>query len=169
MKGNPLKPISGQTGSATVISLLLLTTLTIVGISSINNSTVELKISHNERTYHKNFYQAESAAHEGAQRLKLENDPEELRPAVTTADWLIEEEDADLTDTTNWVDDDSQNDNSDASVLSTSASFASVGKGVAGGSSLDLSATSLHDYALYGLSISSNGKVLIEMGYRKRF
>ncbi len=160
--------VENEEGSAIVLALLILVVLTILGISSTNTATVEYKIVHNEKTYQRNFYQAESATMEAAERIEVENNTENLIPALTTLNW-VNDETTDLTVTANWVDDGSVNDNSDPSVVSADAKYATVGRGVARGSSLDVSGSMVHVYSVYGLSRSSNGNVLIEIGYRRRF
>jgi len=160
--------LDNEKGSAIILAVLILAVLTILGVSSVNTSTIELKIVRNEKLYQQNFYLAEAAAYEAGERLKIEDDPEELRPAVTTKDWL-NEDDIDLTATDNWVDDDSADDTADQSAVSPDAKFASTGKGIDKGSSLDIGASSVHTYSLYGLSTKDNGKVMIEIGYKKRF
>jgi len=160
--------IKDNNGSALVLTMLILAVLTIVGISSISTTSTELKIVYNEKVYQRNFYLAESASYEGAQRLEVETDPDELIPSRTNLDWLNGGT-VDYTIATNWVDDGSVNDNSDSATVAASAAFASVGHGVLKGSSLDIGTSRLYSYSMYGLAVSGNGKVLIEMGYKKRF
>ncbi len=53
-----------------VIVLLMLVLMTIIGISAINMSMVETMIVRSDGQYKRNFYMAESAGHEAAQRLE---------------------------------------------------------------------------------------------------
>jgi Tfp pilus assembly protein PilX len=62
--------LDSEQGSAIVFALLILTVLTIVGLSSIQTSSVELQIAHNEKMIQKNFYIAESAWKDGAYWLE---------------------------------------------------------------------------------------------------
>ena len=56
-----------------VIVLMMLILITIVGISAINMAMIESSIVRTDGLYKRNFYLAESAAYEAAQRL--ENTP----------------------------------------------------------------------------------------------
>ncbi|MBI5894995.1 MAG: hypothetical protein HZB24_02955, partial [Desulfobacterales bacterium] len=60
---------SSQSGSALVITLMVLTALTILGVAALNTSNVELKIVRNEREVRETFFLAEGAVAEGVQRL----------------------------------------------------------------------------------------------------
>jgi hypothetical protein len=44
-----------------------------------------------------------------------------------------------------------------------------VYRGVASGSSLDMSGSTLHEYALYGRSDSRRGTAIVQLGYKRRF
>lgn len=160
--------IDNEKGSAIVFSLLILVVLTILGISSVTTSIIEMKIVHNEKIYQKNFYQAESAAMEAVKRIEIEKDTDKLRPGLTTYEWLKDDV-IDMTDTANWLSNGSISDNSAISLASTDARFAVVGKEIARGSSLDIGGSTVHVFSVYGLSQSNNGNVLIEIGYRRRF
>jgi len=160
--------IDNEDGSTIVFALLILVVLTILGISSATTSTIEMKIVHNEKIYQRNFYQAESATMEAAERIEIEKDTDQLRPGLTNYVWL-KDDTIDMTDMTNWVGDGLVNDNSSPSLVSTDSRFATVGRGIAKGSSLDVGASTVHVFSVYGLSQSNNGNVLIEIGYRRRF
>jgi hypothetical protein len=60
-----------EAGSVLVVSLLILVLLTIIGISAMNTSNVELKISGNEKVYKMALYAAESARAYVAKRSEL--------------------------------------------------------------------------------------------------
>ena len=47
--------------------------------------------------------------------------------------------------------------------------YASVSQGIAPGSSLDMTKTRVHDYAVYGWCNSNSNLVMVEVGYRKAF
>ncbi len=71
LKKDAEKDGKNEDGFITVITvLLMLLLLTIVGVSSINNSVTESFIVRNTGLYSKNFYLAESAGYEAAQRLE---------------------------------------------------------------------------------------------------
>lgn len=59
------KNISRQQGMAMIISMLILLVLTLVGVSSMNNTILEEKMSGNVRDYNIAFQAAESALAEG--------------------------------------------------------------------------------------------------------
>jgi hypothetical protein len=60
-----------EQGSAIVFALLILAVVSILGISSINTSDIELKIVSNERLYQRDFYIADSAWKYGAYWLDV--------------------------------------------------------------------------------------------------
>jgi hypothetical protein len=59
-----------QSGAVLVITLLVLLAVTVLGVASLQTTSVELNISRNEREIRETFYLAEGAAMEGLQRLK---------------------------------------------------------------------------------------------------
>lgn len=170
--------LGNEEGSAIIIAVVLLLVVTVMGIAAINTSTTEIKIYHNEIIYQRNFYQAESAAIEAAKRIEVEKDTNQLRPDSTTYNWVKDKDEVktkDMTDTANWVYEGSEKDNSYPSLFNTdpkyaiNVKYAIVGRGIAKGSSLDVGASTVHVFSVYGLSESNNGNVLIEIGYRRRF
>ncbi len=58
--------IDNEKGSAIIIALLALAVVTLFGISSIETSSIELKIVRNERMYQRCFYVADSGWKDGA-------------------------------------------------------------------------------------------------------
>jgi hypothetical protein len=64
--------IDNEQGSAVVYAVLMLAVLSILGISSTNTSTVEMKIVGNERIFQRDFYIADSAWQYGAYWLDAE-------------------------------------------------------------------------------------------------
>jgi len=66
MKDHSLR---GQEGIALILALLMLLILTIIGISSINSSVFETKISGNERMGNAAFYGSEAGVIMGVDRL----------------------------------------------------------------------------------------------------
>ena len=163
--------LNNEKGSVLVLALLLLAVLTVVGLSSINMSVTEYKIVGNERVYQNNFYRAESAALEAAKRLDL-IDVEVLRgknfsgyPWLNTQDDVATEDGDDgLADTSNWEESNSD----DASVLD-NTKFAVVEKGIAKGTSLDVTqGSNVYEYVVRGYAHDNGGRVLIEIGYKIR-
>jgi hypothetical protein len=183
-KHNKKNSLADEDGSAMVIALIVLAVLTIIGIFAINTSTTELQIVRNEQIYQINFYQAESSAYQAAQRIELETNSDNLLPRLSPPDWINDTTDTsgnpvELSVPGNWVVDDvTANDNSakafipeaDGTVsMSAEALYAAISKGVRKGSSLDIAATRLYEYAVFGQSQSNNGSVIVEIGYLKRF
>lgn len=157
-----IKPLNDN-GSVTVIALLILVILTILGVSSTRTSTIELKIVQNEKLYQKNFYKAEAAVYEAAQRLENESDPDNLRPDLTPLSWL-KDDTVDLEDLAVIA----VNGNT-ALVDATNAIYASTAHGIVGGGSLDLTKTSsMYSFEIFGLSQEQNGRVFIRIGYKRR-
>lgn len=62
--------INNENGSVIVLALLMLAVLTILGVSSTNNTNIELQIVRNERIYQRDFYIADSAWKYGAYWLE---------------------------------------------------------------------------------------------------
>ena len=168
-----IKPINNENGSAIVLALIILAVLTIIGISASTTTTIELKIVRNERILQQNFYTAEASVYEGAQRIEQESNPEVQLIAWTTGhDWLNDNT-LDFSTSANWQDlgpaSGNVNDNSDASVIDPTASFAANAKGVRTGGSLDMGSTRLYEYSVFGLSQWNGGRSIIEIGYLRRF
>lgn len=148
--------INNQNGSTIVMAMLILAVVTILGISSINTSTTELQIVRNERIYQQNFYMAESAALEGLQFLESELVTEAMLdnknfPSVVP----------DINDSGTW--------HVSLTLSDPNVKYGVVETNIALKSSLDMTATSqLFDYIGRGEGAFNNGKVTIEIGYRKR-
>jgi len=160
MKRHQAKNIlNNSSGSTIILVVLILAVLTILGISSINTSTIELQISRNEKTYQENFYQAEAAAMEGAQQLEVT--PEEvLDDRAFPLEWLKNTTGALITESRIIT---------DQRVI---ARFSVVEESIAKGTSLDMAErNNMYDFTVRGLcddSANNNGRVLIEIGYKKR-
>ena len=59
--------LANENGSVLVLALILLMLLTMVGISAIDTSTLEIQVAGNERNYKRNFFRAEAAALQASQ------------------------------------------------------------------------------------------------------
>lgn len=166
MTGMKIKNIYGnERGSALVLVMIIMAVLSIIGVSSINNTTTELTIVRNERIFQENFYKAESAVMEGLQELETASFDQLSDRTFATFVWLKKyNENLDMTNTINW-----DATNSSASATLPNAEYAIVEKGVTGGASLDITATSnLYDYIAVGHGNANNGEVVIEVGYKMR-
>jgi len=158
--------LENERGSALVLVMIIMAVLSIIGISSINTTTTELAIVRNERIYQTNFYKAESAVMEGLQELETASFDQLGDRTFTTFVWLKKyDATLDMLDIANW----NTATNSSASANLPEADYAIVEKGIVVGDSLDMTATSnMYDYVARGVGYSDNGRVLIEIGYKKR-
>ena len=85
-----------------VVVLLMLVLVTIIGVSAINMTTIESTIVRTDGLYKRNFYVAESAAYEAAQLL--ENTAMTETNPTGGVPWIVPTG-TDMTDWTNWRDD----------------------------------------------------------------
>jgi Tfp pilus assembly protein PilX len=152
-----------QHGAVLYGVLMVLLLLTIIGIASTKVSNTEVQISGNELIYQQNFYRAEGACMEGAERLEAIADP-----SATPPTWL----DNVLLDVT-----DSQIRTWQfgavpaprTSVLP-DTSLIALAQGIVHGSSLDVESSKVHGYAIYGRSApSGRGATTVGIGYQKAF
>jgi Tfp pilus assembly protein PilX len=144
-----------------VVALLIMAVLTILGISAVSTSNIDIMIAANDRLYKRNFYRAEAASMEGIQIIE-DSDAVDLCPGLMCG--LVTDGTTDMEVASNW-----DTGNSLASAA-TNARSAVVLTGVAGGASLDMAAPSqLFEYHVYGTHNDPDGSVLqIVVGYRKR-
>ncbi len=150
-----------EDGSILVLGMLMLVLLSLIGIAVINTSTIEVHVSANERFYKENLYDAEAATLEAAQRLEnadLKNNPPAwLRPfgSVNEANDMFSED--------FWA--------NSAAPAGSSPNSRQVAAflGYGPGSSLDVSVSRVHLYAVYGRSQRNNGTALVRVNYRKAF
>ena len=169
-----LRCIDNERGSVIVVAMIVLVLLTLIGISSTDNTVVENAIVRSEAFYRQNFYKSEGAIVELAQFMER-NDIS----SPATYDWLTDSTAAlDMTDPSNWTwtgagaYNSQLSNNMDASDGANVTLQAAVANGVAPGSSLEMtSGSSLYDYMVYGLfeSTANQGRKLVAAGYRKRF
>ena len=155
--------LNNDHGSITVIALLILSLLTVIGFSALNTANTELKIAQNDSLYRKNFFKAEGAAIEAAQRIENEKlTPENL---AATEDGWIQESGFEIENTT------VMETVSAAASVGDDATYAAISRGIASGSSLVMTeASSLHEFAVHGLYNNPyKGVVHIEIGYKTRF
>jgi type IV pilus assembly protein PilX len=158
--------IDNQDGSMLVISMLILVLLTLVGVSASTNTEVELRIADNDRSHKINVYGAESGAMLAAQQMENETNITNLRDL--TPAWLQPRtflDSDDIHSPTIWA---SANNTSEQG-MDANNRYLALYRGVASGSSLDMSASTLHEYALYGRSESRRGTAIVQLGYKKRF
>jgi Tfp pilus assembly protein PilX len=160
--------IGNQEGSMLVISMLILVLLTLLGVSASTNTAVELKIADNDRSHKINVYRAESAAMMAAQRM--ENTTNVMTLIDLSENWLqpadfLKSPNPNIQSATVW---DATN-NTSAQGMDGNNRYLVVYRGVSTGSSLDMSGSTLHEYELYGRSVSRRGTAIVQLGYKKRF
>ena len=184
--------LNNEEGSAIVMALIILVILTIIGIVSTNDTVFELQIVRNEALYRRNFYSAESAIVESAQRLETSNAANSL-PISTTFPWLNSAVGVpDMENMASWKDNsdppiwvDPPNWTADGNPKSAASNnmdnpadtrnntrYAAICNGIAAGSSLSMTnGRNLYAYSIYGLfdSTTNQGRSLIRMGYYKSF
>ena len=157
--------IPNQAGSALVLTMILLAVLTTMALSSMNLTVTESRIVRNERIYQDNFYRAESAAREAAKQIELASDADLSDQSFSTFTWLKDAKDNDLTDYNNW----NTATNSASATGLENTEYSVVQRGIARGSSLDMTrTTNMYDYAARGYAHDAGGRVIIELGYRRR-
>lgn len=88
MKKSMLKNINKQSGAVLVLSLLMLFVLTLIGVSSINTTTMEEKMSGNSRNQQLAFHAAEIAIREAEIFLTITSNPPALFTATSGANGL---------------------------------------------------------------------------------
>ena len=159
----PFKDFHNEDGSVLVVVLIMIALLTLMGMSATTNSTLELQIAGAGRDYQESFYKAEAAAMQGGALLE---DAEATELTDKTVTGLVGT--TDMTLPANWT-----TSNEDAGVDGLAnlgeTQYAIMDIGIAGGSSLDMSASNLHEYKSLGYHESKKGRVLVEIGYLKRF
>lgn len=168
-------PLSNERGSALIVSLLMLTILTVIGLASINTSSIEIQIARNDRIYRQNINLAESAASHIVKQIANmdgnaqdpQSDYEDLFPSTSTLNW-VSAQTASFFETPNqWDSDGSNNDDNAVSNVSGSYRYAANYLGKQGGSSLNPGSLSINLYSVYGISENNGGVALIQMGCKK--
>jgi len=162
---NITEPVDNEEGSIIVIALIMLMLVTVMGLSATTTTTIEIQIAGNDRTYTENFYRADSAIYDNAQRI--ENAGDELkRPTTGSPAWFIEETDLpepDITHAGNWIDANS------TTFIDATTRFLTIYKGVTAGSSLDVSRSRLYSYQINSRTSRNNGLIFLEGGFRRAF
>ena len=168
---NHLFILKNEEGSAIVVALLTLMVVTIIGVSSSNKTASELQVVRNDGIYKRNLYLAEGAAHEAIQRIwnLSREDPETLQDKGP--DFLNAPSEATpIVDINNWDNDgEDDDDTAELSSLNPDTRIAAVDDGIVDDGSLEMTATNVHEFRVFGLSEASNGRVFIQIGYRERF
>ena len=143
-KGRGMTAISklkNEDGSILIVALVLLVLLTLIGISVSTTSEIETRIAGNEMRYKRNLYSAEAVAMECAQTME---DNGILDGTVAWLKGLGSVSRDDVLDDTYWAA------NSQVSAMDANARYMGVVEGIAEGTSLDMTKSTVHTYTIYG-------------------
>jgi hypothetical protein len=101
-----MKPIvKNECGAVILITLMILALMTIIGISALNMSISESLSVRNAGLFKQNLYLVESSVMEGLQRIadmEFDGAISDLDPQRTTQDWIIHDEDWEITMEKKW-------------------------------------------------------------------
>jgi hypothetical protein len=169
--------VNNEEGFVLVLSLMILVVLTLLGISANRTSQIEVQIAGNENIMKMDFYKAEAAAHEMAQRLENEHDANKLKAARTPFVWLSASDVDPKTEKERLLEGgDEWKAKSAASKLSVdpqaTVEMAALDYGVVKGgeaASLKLSETRVYFFKLIGRTTRDKREKMIEIGYKKRY
>lgn len=165
-KDNPMKRnhwIKDEDGTVLVVALLILVFLTLIGITISATTEVEIQIAGNDRLYKDNLYTVEAATMEAAQMMEefVSLDPS-AHPFIKPLGSVTVD---DIRDDTYWPG------NGQASTVDGNTSFIAVEEGVAEGTTLDMTKTTLRSYSIYGRRYDTarpnKGRGIVRVGYRK--
>jgi Tfp pilus assembly protein PilX len=163
---NITEPVDNEEGSIIVIALIMLMLVTVMGLSATTTTTIEIQIAGNDRTYTENFYRADSAVYDNAQRIQNAGD-ELKKPSNSGPVWFIEKTDlpvqSDITDAANWTDTNS------TTFIDATTRFLTIYEGVTQGSSLDVARSRLYSYQINSRTSRNNGQIFLEGGFRRAF
>ena len=161
-----------ETGSVLVITMLVMISLTAIGMMSIYTGIVEMHIGRNERQLQETFYSAEACAVETIQVLSSMSAIDLQEKAE---DWLhsheeVEIDQIDFRNPYDWNFGDSGEVNAAKSKVFADTYFSAVEWDVAGGESLIIgNHTRLYQMRIYSLCHLYGANELIEIGYRLRY
>lgn len=146
-----------EDGSVIVVALALLVLLTLMGISATTTSMVEIQIAGAKKTHTGHLFLAEGAAMHCVQTMQ---DDENL---ISNTTYVNDEGTVSDTDIGNL-----QITNSLPSSISPSGTgYAAIYEGTVG--SIKMGQPNLHGYVVYGWHDTHQGRVIVEVGYRKAF
>ena len=149
----------GEEGSVLIIALLVLAFFTLLGVSTFSISTMEIRIIGNENTQKQNLYCAEAAA------MRCAQDMQDQDLSTASLSYLNGINSATHTQS----DIISLPQSETFAELPATTAYASVSRGIAAGSSLDMTKTRVHEYSVYGWCDRNNNLVIVEVGFRKAF
>jgi len=162
MRMKPMKKqflLCQEQGSVLIVALVVLALFTLLSISSTATTIMEIRITGNENIQKENLYAAEAAAMRCAQDMQ-DTDLRTSGPAYLNPINSVTQSQSDICSLTNPA---------TFSELPATTAFASVSRGIASGSSLDMTKTRVHEYSVYGWCDRNRNLVIVEVGYRKAF
>jgi Tfp pilus assembly protein PilX len=177
-----IRCVDNQNGTAIITALLILMLLTFVALVATNTTMDEKAMVRSEAVFEQVFDLAESADLEGIQLLADASADCSLQANVTgacTTNGILDQ--ADLDDEDNdMVNLDKNGDNiisgandfvasQRSSIDATNNTYRKIYQKKIEGGSLGLDTSRNYSYNAYGFSEKYNSRVLIKMGYRKRF
>lgn len=153
--------LNNEDGSVMAVALALLMLLTLIGISATTTSMIEIQITGAKKTYTEHLFLAEGAAMQCAQRLFDASDPSS-EPYYNDERDKTDDEVQALIQNLNFT-------NSETSPISTSGTtgYATLYIGMVG--SMKMGQPNLHGYRVYGWHVTPQGRVTVELGYRRAF
>jgi hypothetical protein len=153
-----------DSGSVLIIALLVLMLLALLGVSAGTTASIEIRVAGNERVYRQNLYRAEGAAVVGAQLLENNQDIVALRESAFPNMSYAELPDPDPFSDANWVPPLS------AAAIDDQSRYTMVHtERLAGGASLDMEESRLHQFDVYGRSDHNRGTGIVQIGWWKRY
>lgn len=150
--------LASQEGSVMIVALAMLMLLTLIGISATTTSMVEIQIAGAKKFFTQHLFLAEGAAMHAIQAM--ENDPN----LISNTTYVNLEGTVTENDIRNLFEGKTKQ---NSSISSSGTGYAAVSEGVIG--SIKMGQPNLHGYAVYGWHDTPQGRVIIEVGYRKAF
>ena len=147
-----------EQGSVLIVALVILALFTLLSVSSTTTTNMEIRITGNENIQKENLYAAEAAAMRSAQDMQ-DTDLRTSSPTYLNPINSATQSQSDICNLTH----------TDFTELPATTAFASVSRGIASGSSLDMTKTRVHEYSVYGWCNRNNNLVIVEVGFWKSF
>jgi Tfp pilus assembly protein PilX len=176
--------VNNEDGFVLILSMMVLVVLTLLGMSGTRSAIIETQIAGNDNMAKILFYDAESAAHEAAQRLKNEKDRDALKADRPSEDKLVVDKSLEpilLTDVQAQLADqlEAWEQRGQVSVLggqNIGTEMAALDYGVVKGglgSSLKITDSKVYFFKILGRAVlAESGDLrdkMIEIGYKKRY
>jgi hypothetical protein len=164
---NLTNTLTGEQGSAVIIAVLFLVLMTIIGVTMIRNTTLELQIVRNDMVIKDHLHRAEAASMEASQWI--ENAGNDLLEDLSFRNFISQFDlnlaTLSLNDGTWQMSEVDPNQNA-GNIITGYRIVDETGI-------IDLTQTNLHTYKVYGYynrpTGMNQGEALVEIGYKKRF